>query len=355
MPEYANYHIDIYLTNLSIARKNRKFFAERVFPVIPVDRPSDKYPVFNKDTFLRAGGLDGQGKSSMIRRPGTRSTEITYGLSNQSYGCEELAKSYALTRREANNMDAPLRPDIQAVNVTTDIVMLANEIQVAGKAMKRGNYATANKAQLVTNTTSWAANASPYATTQTSFPISVDIPNAKKAVMNSLIVEEPNSILMDYAAGTTLAANWEYKDKFRGVSTESLTAAGLVPILLGLETMVASPQYVTSAEGAATTTTGYVWVDDQATPQDAALIYYSPPSATGLETVSFGLTFEAPDDELRARGFSIFRWLEPWKKTEYIECSTTRDWRFTSTDGSTNGDNSSGYADGGYLISGVTL
>ena len=354
MAEYANYHIDTFLTNLSIARKNRKFVAERVFPVVPVDIPSDKYPIFNKETFLRAGGLDAQNKSGLIRRPGTRSAEIVYDLSNQSYYCEEIAQSYVLTARERNSMDKPLRPDIQATNIVTDTVMLANELQVAKKVMTRGNYASANKAQLVTTTTSWAANAAPYSTSQTSFPISVDIPAGKKAVMKSLVVDEPNRILMNYSAATTLAANWEYKDKFRGVSTEGLTSAGLVPLLLGLETIVAPAQYVTSAQGVAVTT-DYIWKDDNSTPQDAALIYYAPDSAAGIETVSFGLTFEAPDDETRARGFGIFRWLEPWKKAEYIECSTTRDWRYTCTDGSTNGDNSSGYADGGYLISGVTI
>lgn len=353
MPDLANVHFDVALTMISLAYKNEMFCADEVFPVVPVDKRSDKYFIYNKDTFLRSSGKDAQGKPQSIRRPGSRSTRFDYDLSNQSYFCEQLAKHHPVLDAELKYEDAPLNADVDATEALTAAVMLDNEIQVAGKAGLRSNYASANKAQLVTTTTSWAANGAPYSTSQSSFPISVDIPAGQKAVMKSLI-RAATHMLVNFNTAYTLAANWEYLDKVKYTSTEGLTKGGLAPIIRGLRVIEADSQYATSDENITPVTTGMVWVDDQG--QDACLIFYRDPSGgTGLKRVSYGLTFEAPDDSLGGRGFQTKRWLEPWNDAEMIEVRTTRDWRFTATDGSTNGDNASGYASGGYLISGTTL
>jgi hypothetical protein len=200
----------------------------------------------------------------------------------------------------------------------------------------------------VTNTTSWAAGttASP-----TSFPISKDIPAGKKAV-NKDTAKMATNMVLNYQSALTLSQNYEYLDKIKYTSTEGLTAAGLAPIIGGLTPIEGNALAVNSALGAAVTT-GYIWVDDQG--QDACLIYYKPPVAASLKTLALGLTFEAPDDTLNARGFLVKRWREEWVDAEKIEVRTTRDWRFVATDGSTNGDYNNGLAVAGYLISGCTL
>ncbi len=351
MPDLANVHIDVALTNLSVAYTNEDYVAHRVFPVVPVEKRSDKYYVYNKDAFLRSSGADKQGKPGSIRRPGTRSTEVLYEVSTNPFYCEQIARNYALTDAEMRLADAPLQPGIDATIALTEMISLDNEVAVAGKAMKRANYASTNKSQLVTNTTSWAQN-SQTSGAYTSFPLSVDIPKAKKGVITSL-VRSATHILLNYNAAVTLSQNWEYLDKIKYVSREGLTASGLAPVIGGLSVVEARTQRATSAENASTVTTGFVWSDDQT--QDAALIYYMPTAAPSLKMVALGLTFEAPDDSLQARGFLVKRWREEWIDAERIEVRTTRDWRFVSTDGSTSGDNSNGFATGGYLISGCTL
>ncbi len=350
MPDLANVHVDVALTNLSVAYTNEDYVASRVFPVVPVEKRSDRYFLYNKDAFLRSSGVDKQGRPGSMRRPGSRSTEILFDVSTNPYYCEQLARNYALTDSETHLADAPLQPGIDATIALTEMITLDNEVAVASKAMKRGNYAASNKAQLSTGTTSWAQNAQT-AGSYTSFPISVDIPKARKAVIGSL-VRSATHILLNYNAAVTLSQNWEYLDKIKYVSREGLTSSGLAPVIGGLSVVEARTQRATSPEGAAVTT-GFVWADDQG--QDAALVYYSPMAAPSLKMVAFGLTFEAPDDSLNTRGFLVKRWREEWIDAERIEVRTTRDWRFVSTDGSTNGDNASGYATGGYLISGCTL
>ena len=41
MPELAEIHIDVALTNLSVAYINEDYVADRVFPVVPVEKRSD--------------------------------------------------------------------------------------------------------------------------------------------------------------------------------------------------------------------------------------------------------------------------------------------------------------------------
>jgi hypothetical protein len=229
--------------------------------------------------------------------------------------------------------------------------MLDNELAVAAKVGKRANYDTGNKIQLVTNTTSWAQN-SLTGGNFTSFPLTADIPNAKKGVMLG-IIKAPTHMLANYATQETLAANHEYKDQIKYTSRDGLTKGGLAPIILGLEVVEANTQYATSSliTGAAFTS-GYIWVDDQA--QNTALVYYGGNPAR-LKEPSYGATFEAPDATLGMMGFAVKVWREEWIDSLLIEVRTTRDWRFTATDGSTNGDNSNGYSTGATLISGTNL
>lgn len=351
MPQLANIHIDVALTNLSVAYVNEDYVADKVFPVVPVEKRSDRYFLYNKDSFLRSSGVDKQGKPGSIRRPGARSTEVNFDVSTNPFYCEQLARNYAFTDAEARLADAPLQPGIDATIALTEMITLDNEVAVASKVMKRANYAASNKAQLSSGTTSWAQN-SQTAGAFTSFPISVDIPKAKKAVISSM-VRSATHILLNYNASVTLSQNWEYLDKIKYVSKEGLTNSGLAPVIGGLSVIEARTQKANSAENTSPVSTGFVWTDDQG--QDAALVYYRPATAPSLKMVALGLTFEAPDDSVNARGFLVKRWREEWIDAEKIEVRTTRDWRFVATDGSPNGDNGNGYATGAYLISGCTL
>jgi hypothetical protein len=343
MPEMANIHIDVALTNLSVAYVNEDYVADDVFPIVPVQVRSDRYFVYNSAAFLRGSGFDANGKLNSLRRPGTRSEEEDYEVSHLPYLCEQYARNRPVTDAEVNLADQPLQPAMDTTIMLTEGRKIENEMMVAKKAMTRANYDTGNKVQLVTTTTSWIA--------ATGKPLSVDIPNGKKAVFGGLL-RSANRLLLNYDSAQALKNNAEYIERVKYVSKETLTNDGLVPVIDGLQPVIGKGRRITSAEGAANTS-GYIWVDDQG--QNSALVYYKPPSIPGLKMTSLGATFEAPDDTLNVRGFVVKRWREENIDSERVEVRFTRDWRFIGTDGSSNGDNSNGYATGGYLISGCTL
>jgi len=87
------------------------------------------------------------------------------------------------------------------------------------------------------------------------------------------------------------------------------------------------------------------------------LIFHNSPETNDPKDhrILFGSTFDAPDAVMAVRGFMTRKWREEWIDTDRYEVRTTRDFRFTATDGSSDGDCSNGLATAGYLISGVTL
>ena len=346
MPDISTIHIDRALTNVSIGYVNETYVADDVMPPIPVVKRSDKYFIYNKDAFLRSTGVDPQGRPQSIRRPGSESTNIQFGISNQSFYAEQLAKKYLLTDAEVNYADVPLQPAIDATLALSEMIKLDNELAVATKCGKVTNYAASNQKLLVTGTTTWQATGS------ASHPMSVDIPGAKTQVLKG-VLRTANAMLVNYATGQVLSQNPEYVDRYKYVSKEGVTNSGLLPNIEGLDVIEAPTQYVTSAEGVNPVTTAFAWTDNS--NRDIALIFHRPPGVAGLRTVAFGLTFNAPDDTLGGIGYMVKRWREERLDGEYIEVRTTRDWRFICTDGSANGDGGNGYAMGGFLISGTTL
>jgi hypothetical protein len=67
MPTAGDVHVNHFLSDLSVAyiQKQSSFIADKVFPVVPVEHQSDRYPVYNKDDWFR--------DEAQERAPGTES------------------------------------------------------------------------------------------------------------------------------------------------------------------------------------------------------------------------------------------------------------------------------------------
>lgn len=339
MPAVSSVHIDRALTNLSIAYMNDTFVADMVFPPLPVQKDSDKYFVYDREAFLRGSGFDALGKLKSLRRPRTEAVEDEYTLSNNPYFCEEYARRQLVTDKEQVMADAPLQPRMDATNVVTERLKIDNESAVAKVACTTTNYPTAGKVTLTTggSGTSWASY-----TSTSSLPLS-NIRDGKIQVRKS-ILREPNKALYTVDSAQTLADHPDIKELVKYVHADALSSSGLPKVLRGLETIEGSAQQATSAEGAATLTTGNIWADENSTA--VCLIFYTAPN-DGPRTVHLGRTFDAKDATTGEVGITIRRYRDEPKKGEWVEGSMTRDWRHVALDGSSK-------ALAGYLISATT-
>ncbi|MEP6756649.1 MAG: hypothetical protein ABJA67_14180 [Chthonomonadales bacterium] len=338
MPTLSQVHIDQALTNISVMYRNESYVADQVLPIVPAAKRSDKYFLYRKEDFLTPSGAAGSGAILSLRRPGAEAAEIDYAVSTASFYAEEYAYRGIVTDAESAVADNPLQADIDQTVQLTERLMLDNEVQVAAIAAKRANFPSSNKAVLTTGGTgtSWAqyasANSNPF----------VDMKNGKLAVIKG-IAREANTMLLSVDAARTLADHPTVKDLVKYVHQDALTMSGLPKTLRGLSIIEGACQKNTAAEGASYSGSN-IWQADDGTAM--ALIYYRNPNPT-IRSVSFGYTFEAPDDATGARGYAVRRWREEKRKGTMIEVSFMRDWKQIAVD-------ANGLSLGGYLLSSVT-
>lgn len=338
MPTIGQIHIDQALTNLSLMYRNEMYVADMALPILPVSKRSDKYFVYKKEDFLSPSASGASGLPSSVRRPGTEAAEIDYSLSTQSFYAEEYAYRGFVADAEVSIADNPLQPDIDQSLQLAERLMLDNETAVAKLVGTRAQYPGSNKAALTTGATgtSWASYASP-----NSNPFS-DIKNGKLAVVKG-IAREANAILLSVDAARTLADHPAVKDLIKYTNQDALTMSGLPKVIRGLEVIEGAAQKNVSPEGGSYAG-GNVWAADDGSAM--ALIFYRT-TTPSLRGVSFGYTFEAPDDTTGSRGMTVRRWREEKRKGSLIEASFLRDWKLIAQD-------SAGLSLGGYLLSNVT-
>jgi hypothetical protein len=74
-PNINSVHVDAILTNISVAylQNQDNFIADKVFPIIPVDKKSDKFFTYTKNDWFR--------DEAQRRAPGTESAGGGYNLS----------------------------------------------------------------------------------------------------------------------------------------------------------------------------------------------------------------------------------------------------------------------------------
>lgn len=120
-PSRSDVHVDRPLTNISIAfmQNANNFIADRVFPVIPVAKQSDKYFTYDRGMFNR--------DEMTLRAPGTESAGATYTLSTASYAADVWALHKDVADQVRSNADTPLQLDREATEFLTVKAMIRKE------------------------------------------------------------------------------------------------------------------------------------------------------------------------------------------------------------------------------------
>ena len=331
MPDLSMVHIDQALTNLSVMYVNPMYQAEQIFPVLPVEKRSDKYFIYDSAMALSSSGLDGNGLAKSLVRPGREAASIDYKLSTDSYFAEEFRLRRLVTDAERKYADNPLQPDNDATIALTSTLHLDNELMVANKVGKPGNYPAANRAVLTTGGagTSWASYAS-----ANSLPMK-NLQDAKTQIIKG-IQRSPNQLAIVHDAAKVLTEHPTYRDEFKYVSKEGITESGLLPVIKGLNVVELNAQ----------TTAGNVWADTT-NSLAFALVFYRDPDI-GPRSVHFGRAFDAPDDMSGAHNLNVRRYRWDPLKGDYIEASMMRDYKFISVD-------ANGKSIGGFLYQSVIV
>ncbi len=238
-PTYQQVHIDVALTNISIAYRNGKYIAEQIFPMVPVENISDKYFIYTKADWFR--------REAAPRAPGTRAARGDYGLSlGGPYVCTERAIAKGVPDEIADNADSPLDMLRDATEWTTEQIMLEQEASVAGYAFGAG----------------WSASATPGVTwsNPSSTPIE-DVETAANTIATA-IGNEANTGVMGRGLWRYVKQHPDIVDRIKysaGPNSPAVVTLMAVAALFGLDKLLVGTAVQDSGAEGGTSSQAYVW------------------------------------------------------------------------------------------------
>jgi len=281
-PNVNNVHIDAILTNISVAylQNTNNFVADKVFPIVPVDKKSNIYFKYTKDDWFR--------DEAQRRADGTASAGSGYGLTTDNYLADVYAFHKDIGDQTRANADNPLNPDMEATQFVTQRLLLRREVQWAADYFTSGIWGTnitgvassTNSAPAATQAVKW----SDYTTgvTYTSNPI-VDVELGKTTVLQNTGFE-PNTLVLSYAVFQKLKAHPILVDRYKYTQAGAIVTEDLLAALFGIDRVLVAKAVVNpSNEGQ--TAASYSF-----TAGNNALLCYVAPNP-GLMTPSAGYTF----------------------------------------------------------------
>jgi hypothetical protein len=270
-PNINSVHVDAILTNISVAylQNQDNFIADKVFPVVPVDKKSDKYFTYTKNDWFR--------DEAQRRADGTESAGSGYNLSTGTYSADVWAFHKDVGDQTVANADAPLNPLREATEFVTRRLLLRKEIQFVSDFFTTGVWADdvtgVAGAPSSGETKQWSDYSS-------SDPIN-DIEAGKSEILSSTGMEA-NTLVLGYEVFRQLKNHPDLVDRIKYTSSQTITEDMLARMFDLDRVLVAKAVKATNNEGAS---------DAYSFAYGKSALLCHTASAPGLLTPSAGYTF----------------------------------------------------------------
>ena len=131
-PTLSQVHVDAILTNASVAyiQSADNFIANKVFPIVPVDKQSDLYFKYTKEDWFR--------DDAKVRADGAEAAVSGYGLTTDSYYADVYAVKKAIGDQLMANFDSPLDPLRDGAKFTAQLILNRMETQFVSDFVASG-------------------------------------------------------------------------------------------------------------------------------------------------------------------------------------------------------------------------
>lgn len=269
-PTHSDLHYDAVLSNISTAiiQDPAGFVAPKIFPIVPVDFQSNRYPVWDKEAFLR--------DDMKIRQPATESAGTALKLSRDTYFCDKYALHFDIADDQRANSDPGINLERMATTLLTH-----QSLQRLERAMM-SDYLTTSKWGVDYTGVSGSPTGNQFKqwNDAASTPVD-DIDRASDAILSATGMK-PNTLVLGQQTFRKLQRHATFKDQFKYTSSQSLTPE-LIGAVLGV------PNVIVATAIKATNTEGQTTATDFIVGKVAWLGYVAP--APGLEVPTAGLTF----------------------------------------------------------------
>lgn len=263
-PTVNQVHVDAVLTNFSVKfmQDTNAFVADRAFPIVPVMKQSDNYYTYDRTYWLR--------DDFQRRTAGQEYAMAGYGISTDSYRCDQWALSKPIADEERDNADSPINLDQDAAEFLAQKALIRRERAFSTDFMVTSVWTTDN-----TTATDWDASGG------------VPITNMQVAArtIQASTGMIPNLGVCGFIVFQALQINTEITNKIQYVGRvlprdlpESVIAAALDLDSL----LVCRSSYESAAEGVTSSIAAII---------DDDFLALHVPSRVGLNTPTAGATF----------------------------------------------------------------
>jgi hypothetical protein len=283
-------HIDQYLTDYSIHYENFDFIGKQIFKPKPVDKQSDKYPVW---------GLERTKLARVDRAPGSASAEAPgIRLSNDLYFCAGKGQKVLLSDETRGNNDG-IDFELEITDYLNDVIWLPHEVAVFN-ALFVGSSVPGTT---LSGTSQWsdANNSNPIAAVL-----------AQKTPIEKAILKTPNTLVVSKPVHIQLLQHPVIVDRFKFtmIPSDEEVKQVLRTIFEVDNYLVANAVKDTALQGQATSN-DYVW------GKNAALLYIAP--AMGKRIVTIGTTFMWTYGVPNNAGLLVKRYRDESRTGDWIE------------------------------------
>jgi hypothetical protein len=311
-----NTHIDVVLTNISVAWPNNGLVGPILTPAVPVKKQSDKYYVFGRE----AWAVDPSGD---LRAPGTVANEIPgLEVSLDSYFADEHSLQIAITDEERENVDNPLSPDRDGTELVTSKILLGRELAIWSMVTTAANYATGNSVTL--------SGTSQFNDYVNSDPIGVFRTGYRN--FHAKLFIEPNIAVIPYLVMTQLEDHPDFIARIQ-YSERGVLTAEIIASLLGLETVIVPGAGYNTANPGQAASVSYMW------GKDVVLAYVPPRPGPRIPAFAYEFVWGYG----AGRPMVTERWREQVRKSDVVRVSRRYDLKFVAKD-------ETGKSIAGYLI-----
>ncbi len=301
-PTPSDVHVSSALTNISVAymQDEKNFIADKLFPIVGVEKQSDKYHILNKNDFMR--------DEAKPRAPSTRAQRGGFRVSQDSYSCQTYAFAVPVDDETRANADSAISVDKSATAQATQKLLIQRERKFATSFFSTSVWGTD-----VTPGTLWSASGST--------PKS-DVDTGKATILKNTGYK-PNTIAMSFEVFNALRNNAEIKDQFKYTSADSITEDMLARYFSVDRVLVGGGAYASNREGA-TAAQSFVFGKH-------ALLCYTPKAPSILEASS-GYIFGWKGFTGSANGMRMRQYREEDIKSDVYECEASYDMKVVGSD-----------------------
>lgn len=272
-PTQTQVHANVPLTNISIAyiQSTADFVADKVFPIVPVDKKSDSYYTYKKNDWFR--------DEAKRRAPGTESAGSGYNLDHDSnFDCKTWAFHKDVPWDIRNNEDPGIDMDRDATEFVTQRLLIRRERLFQDNYFKAGvwglDYIGVVGAPGANQFRQWSDYAN-------SDPIN-DIKTGRLYI-KSITGFRPNILLLGEEVFEGLKQHPDILDRYKYTQAGVITADLIAKVFEVDRIVIGGAVYATNEEGAAVEAYSFVY-------GKKALLCYSAPSP-GLLKPSAGYIF----------------------------------------------------------------